>query len=175
MINDVRILTRIALFSALIYVFSWATSYIPNVNLIFFVVFSAGYLWGSAAGFLVGTIGMLLWTVLNPFGPAALPVMLAQIFGAGLSGFVGSITAGLGFENYQSRFKPIWLALCAVICTVCYYLPVNLVDAYLFQPFMPRFISGWIMSLLSLGSNVLIFPLLFPVVSRLYKKERLLL
>lgn len=44
MMRAPRLLARIALFSALAYVLAWACYYIPNVNLIYFVAFSAGFL-----------------------------------------------------------------------------------------------------------------------------------
>ena len=76
------LVARIALFSALVYVLSWGTSYLPNVNFIFFIVFSAGFLWGAVPGILVGLIGMGLWTAFNPYGPAPAPIMMAQVIGA---------------------------------------------------------------------------------------------
>ena len=90
MIRRSSLIARVAVSAALVYVLSWGTSYLPNVNLIFFIVFSAGFLWGAGPGALVGAIGMGLWTAFNPFGPAAAPVMLAQVAGAALSAGVGA-------------------------------------------------------------------------------------
>ena len=42
MIVGPRLIARIALFSALIYVLSWGTSFLPSVNLAFFIAFAAG-------------------------------------------------------------------------------------------------------------------------------------
>jgi hypothetical protein len=117
MIARHRLIARIALFSALVYALSWGTAFIPNVNLIFFLVFSAGFLWGLFPGVMVG--------------------------GA------------------------------ALLCTVLYYLPVSLVDAWLFQPFWPRFYISLAWALPSLGANLVIFPLLFAYIHRLYERESL--
>jgi hypothetical protein len=168
-----QILTRIALFSGLLYVFCWGTSYFPNVNLIFFIIFSGGFLWGIVPGMLVGIIGMGLWTFLNPYGPAALPIAIAQLLGASCSGMIG---AGLRATKWQQAGKltlNLQLCLAAVLCTLLFYLPVNSVDAWLFQPFWPRFVTSAFWSLISLGSNLLIFPLLFPVTRLLYRRERM--
>jgi len=165
-----RLISRIALFSALVYVLSYATSYLPNVSFVFFIVFAAGYLWGAQAGLLVGLLGMWLWSSFNPFGPAAMPLLAAQMIGAGASGPVGAWfrrCAGGGVE----RTSPQRLIAAAAICTAVYYLPVNAVDAWLYQPFWPRFIGGLPWAAVSLVSNALIFPLLFPVVVRLYGRE----
>ena len=72
MIAAPGLITRIALFSALIYVFSLGTFYLPNINLAFFIAFSAGFLWGKLPGALAGGVGMWLWTSFNPNGPASL-------------------------------------------------------------------------------------------------------
>ncbi len=165
-----RLISRIALFSALIYVLSYATSYLPNVSFIFFIVFAAGYLWGAQAGGLVGLLGMWLWSSFNPFGPAALPLLLAQMIGAAAGGVVGFV---LRRRRDRTNIQPtsFHLVAAAAACTVVYYLPVNAVDAWLYQPFWPRFIGGLPWAAISLVSNIVIFPLLFSVVVRLYGRE----
>ncbi len=166
-----RLITRIAVFSALVYVLSWGTSYLPNVNFIFFLVFTSGFVWGATAGALVGLIGMGLWTNLNPYGPADIAVMCAQIVGAAAGGPVGAI-----FNRFKLGERTRWslvsgLVLAAITCTIAFYLPVNVVDAWVYQPFWPRFVVGAVWMLISLGSNAVIFPLLFPVTRRLYERE----
>ena len=167
-----RLIARIALFSALIYVFSWGTASLPNVKLSFFIIFSAGYLWGFAPGVLVGAIGMGLWTGFNPFGPAPIPITLAQVLGGALCGMVGFAFRGLinlQKLNWQSY---AFLIAAAFICTVLFFVSVNLVDAWLFQPFRERFITGMIFSLGALVGNVIIFPLLFKLLRPFYVRER---
>lgn len=165
-----RLISRIALFSALIYVLSYATAYLPNVSFVFFIVFAGGYLWGAWPGILIGLLGMWLWSSFNPFGPAALPLLAAQMIGAGAGGMIGAF---LHRQSDHGRRPPgvVKLVLAAVVCTVVYYLPVNGVDAWLYQPFWPRFIGGLPWAAISVVSNVLIFPLLFGVVTRLYARE----
>ncbi|MCK4607751.1 MAG: hypothetical protein KAU35_10685 [candidate division Zixibacteria bacterium] len=169
-----RLISRIALFSALIYVLSMGAAYLPNVNLIFFLVFSAGFLWGAVPGLLVGSIGMWLWTSFNPFGPAALPLALTQVGGAAASGIVGAVFRRSGWRHWGRMTLTIWLIVAAVVCTAVFYLPVSAVDAWLFQPFWPRFLTSLLWSGVSLVSNVLIFPLLFGVVRYLYERENAL-
>ena len=172
MIIEPRLITRIALFSALIYVFSWALSVYPNVNVVFFIVFSAGFLWGALAGSLVGFIGMGLWTLFNPYGPATLPVMLAQVCGTAACGVLGALFAGIILATPGRVRLALVLIVAATLCTCLYFVPVSLVDAWVFQPFWPRFITGLGWSLLSLVSNVIIFPLLFGITRHLYERER---
>lgn len=167
-----RLISRIAIFSALVYVLSWGTSYLPNVNPVFFVVFAAGFLWGLFPGIAVGLIGMGLWTNFHPFGPALPPIMVAQITGAAGSGLVGAWYARTDWETRAGFRLGLELVICSVVCTLLFYIPVNVIDAWLFQPFWPRFWVSWMWTPISLISNALIFPLLFGAVRILYAKEQ---
>lgn len=166
-----KLIPRVALFSALIYVLSWGTSYLPNVNLIFFIVFLAGIMWGLIPGLIVGALGMGLWTTFNPYGPAAFPVMAAQMGGTSLSGAVGAAFAHLRWHSEAGRALTFKLALCGTVCALLFYIPVNFVDAWIYQPFWPRFVAGSLWALVSVASNVIIFPLLFRPVRSLYLRE----
>ncbi len=170
MIRRSSLIARIALSAALVYVLSWGTSYLPNVNLVFFIVFSAGFLWGAGPGASVGAIGMGLWTLFNPFGPAAAPIMVAQVVGAALSALVGALFRSMLGAHAPSARLTVGLVLSAALCTVLFYLPVNFVDALVFQPFWPRFIGGLIWAAISLAANMVIFPLLFPATRYLYDR-----
>ncbi|HUV31486.1 MAG TPA: ECF transporter S component [Acidobacteriota bacterium] len=172
MIGEPRIITRIALFSALVYVLSWAFAPYPNVNLIFFVIFTAGFLWGVTPGVLVGLIGTGLWTAFNPYGPATWPVMLAQVSSAAVCGLVGAWYARTSWRRQGPVRRTATLVIVAVVCTYAYYLPVSAVDAWVFQPFWPRFLTSLVWSLVSVVSNALIFPLLFGVTRYLYDREQ---
>jgi len=171
MIFRLRLITRIALFAALIYVFSWVTTPLPNVNLIFFIIFAAGFLWGILPGMLVGAIGMALWSTFNPFGPAPVPIMIAQVLGASAGGIVGALTYKFRCHRKNRLTKNIWLVLAGALCTLLFYLPVNVADAWMFQPFWPRFIIGFSWAGISFVVNMIIFPLLFKVVEYLYSRE----
>jgi len=175
MTHTPRLITRVALFSALIYILSWATIYLPNVKVIFFIIFSAGFLWGGVAGCLVGTIGMGIWTFFNPLGPAGLPIAFAQILGAGMCGPIGALLKWMPWLRMNRIGFGALLGSAGAICTLLYFIPVNLVDAWVYQPFWPRFISAMPWTAISLVSNMIIFPLLFPATRFLYERESKLL
>jgi hypothetical protein len=170
-----QLVARIALFSALIYVLSWGTAYLPNVNFIFFIVFSAGFLWGVVPGVLVGSIGMGLWTLFNPYGPAPVPIMVAQVAGAAGSGIVGAVFRAGDWPRRKKATLTFHLMIAGATCTLLFYLPVNTVDAWVFQPFWPRFLAGALWGVISLGFNLVIFPLLFAATGYLYLRENALL
>ncbi len=170
--SRLRLIPRIALFAALIYVLSWGTSYLPNINLIFFIAFMAGVYWGLVPGILVGAVGMALWTMFNPFGPATFPVMVAQVTGTAFSGAIGAGYAFKRLHLIKGRSRMFSLVLAATLCTLMFYLPVNFVDAWVFQPFWPRFIGGMLWALISLAANAVVFPVLFGPATILYNRER---
>jgi hypothetical protein len=174
MSRSTRLLTRIALFSALIYVLSWGSSYLPNVNLAFFIAFSSGLLWGALPGMATGAVGMWLWTSFNPMGPAALPIAAAQVFGMALCGLVGSLARYSGDQDVANKKPWGMLLLTATGCTLVFYLPVNLIDAMVFQPFWPRILTGLPFVGISLASNLIIFPLFYGVTRQLRKRESLI-
>ncbi len=171
MTSRVRLVARIALLSALIYVLSWATSYFPSVNAAYFVAFSAGCLWGFGPGAAVGALGMWLWTSFNPLGPAPLPIALAQIFGMAICGCLGPFFRFLLKDSRQSLLFWPWLILAATACTIIYYLPVTIIDAWLFQPFWPRIVIGLPFVGISLVANAVIFPLLFGATRRISERD----
>ncbi|MDZ4723176.1 MAG: hypothetical protein SGI97_04635 [candidate division Zixibacteria bacterium] len=170
-LGKIHSLTRIALFSALVYVLAYATAYAINVKLTFFIVFTAGFVWGVFSGMLVGVIGTGLWSFLNPYGPVNLPVMLAQMGGMALSGAIGALYRQTSFWKMSAATKILSLVITALISTLAFYIPVNIVDAAINQPFWPWFYTGMLWSGPSLLSNALIFPLLFGATLHLYKRE----
>jgi hypothetical protein len=170
-IDRIRLLTRIALFAALCYVTSLATLALPNVKLLFFVVFSAGFLWGIGPGILVGLFGIGLWTFFNPFGPAGLPMSIVQMIGGAVCGIVGALFFYLPWEKMSRLMLSVSLILASLVVTLLFFVPVNLLDAWLFGPFWPRFWMGMSWSVFSIAANALIFPLLFRAVRLLYERE----
>ena len=172
MSRHLKIITRVAIFAALVFVFSYATVLIPNVNLSFFVVFSAGFLWGHWPGVGIGVIGFFLWSNFNPSGPAPPPVLISQLIGISFSSVVGVLMSSW-ISIGQRNLKLIFLLLFSgFLCGFLFHLTVNIVDAYIFQPFWPRLIGGLLFSLITIISNCIIFPLLYPVLEYLYRKEK---
>lgn len=169
-----RLMTRIGLFAALVYLFSWVTLALPNISLAFFVAFAAGLLWGVRSGMLVGAFGMALWTMFNPYGPAALPISVAQVVGMSLSGGLGGLLRfAAEWRQWSGRVRSLNAVLLGLASVFLFYLPVNIVDAWLFQPFWPRFIAGAIAASISALFNAIVFPLLFPIIGYLYDRESL--
>lgn len=64
---------------------------VPNVEGISAVSFFSGAVLGAGGGALVGGVSMGLFSLLNPLGPAAFPVLLAQVVGMALVGGSGAV------------------------------------------------------------------------------------
>jgi uncharacterized membrane protein len=170
--SDGKFMARVALFSALAYVLALASIYIPNVSLSFIVVFTAGALFGAGGGLAVGGIGMFLWTILNPYGMATLPITIAQITGMMLVGLLGaSVNRSATLESVRAR--GFWMmALLGLIAGLIFQIIVSGVSAWVFRPFWESLYAGLTFSLLTIISNAIIFPACYPLLVKLSAKER---
>jgi hypothetical protein len=167
-----RMTARVAIFAALVFIFSYAAGFLYNINPSFFIVFTAGFLWGIWPGVGVGVIGFFLWSNFNPFGPAPLPILIAQLIGISFSAVVGALVAGMLKPKILDARTIIVLLISGLLTGLFYHVIVDAVDAWMFQPFWPRFIGGMVFSLITIISNCIIFPLLCPVLIFLYEKEK---
>ncbi len=93
--TDIERLALVTAFLAAVVVAGLALSYLPHVELVTLVVFSAGVLLGSGRGAVVGLVGMPLYTFANSalkgFPPSPLPLLAAQALGMALPGLAGGL------------------------------------------------------------------------------------
>ena len=167
-----NLITRVALFAALVFILSYFAVFFPNINPSFFVVFLAGYLWGVRPGIGVGVIGFLLWSLLNPMGPPLYPILLAQLAGISFSAVIGAFFSKLIRPVPFSYYNLIILSISGLLCGFWFQLPVSIVDAWINQPFRERLIGGLLFSLITIISNGIIFPLLYPVLVFMHEREK---
>ncbi|MBN1540611.1 ECF transporter S component [candidate division KSB1 bacterium] len=93
-----------ALFAALAAAIGYLFVAIPNLEFITAVVFIAGCILGIRRGILVGALGELIFSLMNPFGVPALPILIAQTFSLAAVGAVGGVFYRLGgFGGYRLR------------------------------------------------------------------------
>jgi len=88
---------RIALFAALAAALGFLFAPIPNIELVTFSLFAAGYALGLAGGAAAASLAVLLYFGLNPYGSSfALPPLLAAQLAAGVFiAALGSLAARL--------------------------------------------------------------------------------
>ena len=85
---------------------------------------------------------------------------------------VGVIASKMFDPDKWSRKGMLILILSGFFAGLFYHIPVDIVDALLYQPFWPRLIGGSIFSLITIISCSIIFPLLYPALILMYKKEK---
>jgi hypothetical protein len=86
-----RTIILAALFVALSVALGFLLAGIPNLELMTLAVFMAGSFCGARLGIAVGALSMLLFSLLNPLGPAPAPLLAAQIAGFALIGAGGGL------------------------------------------------------------------------------------
>jgi hypothetical protein len=167
-----RIITRVAVFAALVFIFSYASVFLYNVNPAFFIVFTSGFLWGIWPGVGVGVIGFFLWSNFNPLGPVPPPLLISQLAGISFSALIGAF-ARLTFTPEKFNFRIAFsMVMAGFLAGLFYHVFVDIVDAWLYQPFWPRLIGGIAFSLITIVSNCIIFPLFYPALAYLYAREK---
>lgn len=156
-----------AVFAALCYVTMLPLVGFYNVFLTLFICFAAGTLLGAAWGFLTGLVGMFLCSYFNPLGAALPPIMVAQMIGAGLSGWLGGIVGKHLPVERRSAVHFVIMGAIGLLTALFYHVLVDIVDAWLWGPFWERLQIGLASSLVTIVSNIVIFVILFPVLTTL--------
>lgn len=152
-----------AIFAALCYITMLPLIGFYNVFLTLFICFTAGLLLGAGWGFLTGVIGMFICSYFNPLGAALPPIMLAQMIGAGFSGWLGSVAGNRLLGIRSAVLQYVLMGVLGFFSALVYHLLVDLVDAWLWGPFWVRFQLGLLSSLMTIVSNTIIFVVLYPV------------
>ena len=82
-----------AAFVAITVVLGYVFAFIPNVELVTASIFLSGYLLGSKKGVLIGIVAEFLFSLLNPYGAANPPLLLAQLIAMAIVGYSGGLLA----------------------------------------------------------------------------------
>jgi hypothetical protein len=133
---------------------------IPNFEMLSLVVFCSGILLGAGGGALVGGLTMLIFTLLNPYGPAHPLVMLAQIMGQVSMGLGGAVFAWLGAPGRGARTRAVALAVAALGLTAWFDLLTNLATGLMLGPIRATLLQGIPFALWHIGWNIVLFVVL---------------
>jgi hypothetical protein len=130
---------------------------IPNFEVLTLVAFGSGVLLGAADGTMVGALTMLVYSLLNPYGPAHPLVTLAQVVGMSPAGALGGGFARLGLAARPAAARAASLALCALLLTPFFDLVTNLATGVVFG--QPRIVllQAIPYALWHTGTNVALF------------------
>jgi hypothetical protein len=140
---------------------------IPNVELVSATIFLSGVMLGAKYGLAVGAIATFLFSFFNAYGPAAPPLLMAQMLGMMLAGLGG----GLLQNFFGPRVPPGWLlGLIGLTLTFIYDLLTTLSSIVVLKTgwsgFWTAVATGALFFLLHQISNALIFALLLPTFIR---------
>src|SRR5262245_45684104 len=133
---------------------------IPNFEVLTLVVFCSGVLLGARDGVLVGGLTMLIYSLLNPYGPAHPVVTLSQVLGSALAGLAGAVFALTGLTGRGAVARGIALAVSALVVTACFDLMTNFATGLVYGQMRVWLIGGIPFALWHIGYNMLLFVVL---------------
>ncbi len=138
----------------------------PNWELMTLVAALAGGTIGRSGGVAAGALGAAIYSLGNPLGAPAPPVLAAQAAGMGAAGWLGGTLAPPVLANWRAgrRVAASALALlCGVLATLFYDLLTNLSLALAFGlPPAATLIVALPLAAVHLATNAAQFLLLFP-------------
>jgi hypothetical protein len=124
------------------------------------VVFCSGVLLGARDGALVGALTMLVYSLLNPYGPAHPVVTAAQVVGNVASGLAGAVFARLGLPGRPVPARIVGLVLVAIIVTAFYDLLTNIATGIVYGQMRTWLVAGIPFALWHIGYNIALFATL---------------
>ncbi len=163
-----RTVAAIGIFAALAYSGSFVLMVLPNATLSLLIIFFSGYCIGVVPGAASGAIAAALISLFNPYGIAALPLLLSQILGYILIGGLGGILR----DRLNLKSRPVYFALLGllgIVTALLYHIPVSIVDAWLYGPFRERLIMSASFVFITVVSNIIFFVIFFPILAKLQK------
>jgi uncharacterized membrane protein len=139
----------------------------PNLELVSATIFLSGMVLGARRGLIVGAIAEFLFSSFNAYGPAAPPLLIAQMLSMMLVGLAGGFVQNI----YGPRIPPAWLlGVAGFTLTFVYDLLTTLSYIIIVQTGIPGFLTsvatGFYFFLLHQISNTVIFAFLLPVLLR---------
>lgn len=92
---------------------------VPNLELVTAVIFIAGYILGPSLGLVVGLVAELMFSLFNPYGVAAPPLLIAQVTSMGVTGWAGGALKKILPRN-NTLFRLVVLGVCGLILTLLF-------------------------------------------------------
>jgi ABC-type Fe3+-siderophore transport system permease subunit len=130
---------------------------VPNLELLTLTAFLGGMLLGVRDGAAVGGLCMLIFSLLNPYGPAHPLVTASQVLGECVAGAAGGVVARARLERRPRWLQAATLALVAVALTAFYDLATNLATGLIFGQVRFWLLAGIPFSLWHIAWNLALF------------------
>lgn len=168
-------LTQTSLLIALGVALGFALNRIPNIELVTSTVFFSGYTLGYGRGFGVGMLTEGLYSMLNPYGPAAPPLLAAQVLSMGVTGLAGGWFKAKRMD--EKPFFPFKSGLTGLACTCLFdslttlsLVPINHFSA---EQLAASIALGIWFYVAHGASNTVLFAVLIPQLIRAANKDRM--
>ena len=124
------------------------------------MVFCSGVLLGVRDGMLVGAVTMLIFSVLNPYGPVHPLVTASQVSGEMIAGLCGALAARARLPGAPVAVRVLVLGLTAALVTATYDLLTNVASGVVYGQMRATLIGGIPFALWHMATNVGFFILL---------------
>jgi hypothetical protein len=123
-------------------------------------VFCSGVLLGFRDGMLVGAITMVIYSVLNPYGPVHPAVTASQVSGEVIAGATGALAARAHLPEAAAGLRAVVLALAAAGITAVYDFLTNVASGIVYGQIKATLIGGIPFALWHIATNVGLFVIL---------------
>jgi hypothetical protein len=145
---------------------------IPNLEVLTLVVVLSGVLLGATGGAMVGSLTMLVYSLLNPYGAVHPLVTVAQVAGEALAGLAGGALAALRIERLGQWPRALAMGALAVVVTLMFDLVTNVATGVVFGQLKLTLLGGIPFALWHTGWNVVLFVVLGTPLVRLFAHYR---
>ena len=160
-------LIQAAIFSSISIGLGFMFMFIPNVEFITVTVFLSGFTLGTFYGGLVGSMSMMIYSVMNPIGSGLIYItlLIGQILAMMIIGIIGSFSKLL-LKNQKHMIIIVVSGILGFICTLFYdgitTLAYPVSAGYNWEQTIAYAISGLLFTFFHMISNIIIFSIVVP-------------
>jgi outer membrane cobalamin receptor len=155
-----------AMFAGLMVALGYLLSSVPNVELVTATAFVAGAFLGAGRGLATAMVGELLYAAINPYGISSVTLLVSQVLGMGLAGFVGGLIGRRARRHKIHWPQVLVLAASGFILTVTFDFLTTVGFLVMTRLTLPALLGayayGAVFYLTHAAVNTAIFALLVP-------------
>ena len=161
-------LSKGAMFAALAVGAGYALLLIPNVELITAIIFVSGVYLGPRWGLTVGVLAEFVFSAANPLGSGLVfpPLLIAQVVGMGMIGFVGGLLRRHFRGSDWPLRKILFLGVVGAVLTFMFdtltTLSYPVASRFEFKQTVAIYLAGMGFTVLHQISNAIIFSTALP-------------
>ncbi|NIR48068.1 ECF transporter S component [candidate division KSB1 bacterium] len=167
-------ISAVGIFSALAFAGGYLFIAVPNVEIFTAIVFLSGILLGSRKGMLVGLIAQTLYSILNPYGVAPLPLLVAQVTHRILVGYVGGRFQTMLNPESTAWVSTAYLGFTGLVLTLLFDFMTDassfFISGFSLEQMKVTFTLGLGWYVVHAIGNTLIFAIVLPVIIKGVKR-----